>query len=94
MTTPHEISDKLVELSEEYSRFSGEMARMIKTEAEYFNANRVNHKSDTAVMRAFAVTEEGVKLVVLRLKLRSLEKTMSALKTHLRMLEIEARGEY
>lgn len=94
MITPHAISDELVRLSEEYSRFSGELAKMIKSEAEYFNLNREKHKSDTAVSRAFEVTDDGVKLTVLRLKLKSLEKSMSALKTHLRTLEVEARGDY
>ncbi|MTV44827.1 hypothetical protein, partial [Streptococcus pneumoniae] len=61
MKTPHEISEERITLAEEYSRYSGELAKLIKAQAEYFNKNREYHKSDTAVERAFDVTDDGVK---------------------------------
>jgi len=92
--TPHEMAEKLITLSEEYSRYSGEYAQHIKLQADYFNTFRENHKSDTATQRAFDATEAGVKLVILKLKLKALEKQMSSLRTFLRLAENEAHGIY
>jgi hypothetical protein len=92
--TPHQISDKRLEMAEEYSRFSGEMAKLLIKQAEWFNKNRASYKSDTATQRAYDVTEDGVTLTVLKLKLKSIEKTMSAYNTHLRLLENESKNLY
>lgn len=92
--TPREISQKRLDLSEEYSRYSGEYAQHIKLQADFFNTQRVNYKSDTATQRAFDSTEQGVRMSILKLKIKSIEKEMSALNTHLRLLENEARNIY
>jgi hypothetical protein len=92
--TPHELADERIYLAEEYSRYSGEYARHIKLQAAYFNANRGSHKSDTACQHAFDVTDEGVTLVVLKLKLKSIEKRLSATATMLRLCENEAKSLY
>ncbi len=94
MRNPHEISEARITLAEEYSRYSGELAKLIKVQADYFNANREAHKSDTAVERAFDATEQGVQMTIVKLKLKSIEKTMSAYNTHLRLLENEAKNLY
>ena len=94
MRNPHELSEARITLAEEYSRYSGELAKMIKIQADYFNANRDNYKSDKATERAFEGTEEGVKMAVVKLKLKAIEKTMSAYNTHLRLLENEAKNLY
>lgn len=94
MKTPHEISEERIRLSEEYSRYSGQFAKLIKLRADYFNANRSNHKSDTATNRAFESTEDGVLMEVIKQKLKAIEKQMSAYNTHLRLLENEAKNLY
>ena len=94
MKTPHELSDSLMDLSEQYSRYSGEFAQKIKLQADYFNTFRDQHKSDNATQKAFDATDDGVKMVVLKLKLKALEKQMSAIRTHLRLLENEAKNLY
>lgn len=91
---PHELSEKLLSKSEEYSRYSGEYASHIKLQALYFNTFRSEHKSDNATQKAFDATEDGVRMTILKLKLKALEKEMSALRTHLRLLENEARNLY
>lgn len=91
---PHKLSEARITLSEEYSRYSGEMAKLMKIRADYFNANRASHKSDTACQRAFESTEQGVTMAIIKLKLKSIEKTMSAYNTHLRLLENEAKNLY
>lgn len=91
---PHELSQKLLSKAEEYSRYSGEFAQHVKLQALYFNTFRGDHKSDNATQKAFDATEDGVRMVILRLKLKALEKEMSALRTHLRLLENQARNLY
>ena len=91
---PHKLADGMMGLSEEYSTYSGELARLLKVEGEYYKNERPNHKSDTAVARAFQTTDEGIKMTIVKLKLKSIEKQMSATKTYLEVIGNEARGLY
>lgn len=88
------MAEDRITLAEQYSRFSGEYARHIKLQALYFNAHRSDHKSDTACQRAFDVTDDGVMMVTLKLKLRAIEKQLSATATMLRLLENESHNLY
>lgn len=91
---PQEMAQKRLDLSEEYSRYSGEWAKLVKTQADFFHTERENHKSDNACQKAFDRTDDGVKMTVIKQKLKSIEKTMSALNTALRLAENEARNIY
>lgn len=92
--TPHQIAEERMGMAEEYSRYSGEYAKLIKAQADFFGAERVNHKSDTACQRAFDRTEDGVKMAVIKMKLKAIEKQLSASNTMLRLLENEAKNLY
>lgn len=46
MKTPHQIAEDRMAMAEEYSRYSGEFAKLIKVQADYFVLNRESHKSD------------------------------------------------
>lgn len=94
MLTPHEMADKRIELSEEYSRYAGEYAQHVKLQADYFNTFRDQYKSDNATQKAFDATNDGVRMVILKLKLKTIEKQMSALNTALRLAENEAKNLY
>lgn len=94
MKTPHELANNILLLSQEYSTYSGELAKLTKVEGEYYKQERPQHKSDTSVARAFQTTDEGIKMVILKLKLKSLEKEMSSTKVYLEVLANEARGLY
>lgn len=94
MRNPHELAEARITLAEEYSRYSGELAKLIKSQADYFNANRENYKSDTATEKAFDSTDDGVKMTIIKMKLKSIEKTLSAYNTYLRLAENEARNLY
>lgn len=94
MKTPHQLSEERLGLSEEYSRYAGEFAKHIKLQADYFNTFRPDHKSDNSTQKAFDATPAGVKMAILKLKLKAIEKQMSALNTHLRLLENEAKNLY
>ncbi len=92
--TPHQLAEERMGMAEEYSRYSGEYAKLIKKQADYFNTNRENHKSDTATQRAFDATDDGVTMAVVKLKLKSIEKQLSASNTMLRLMENEAKSLY
>ncbi len=94
MKTPHQIAEERVGMAEEYSRYSGLFADLIKKRAEHFKDERVKHKSDTAVERAWERTADGVQMTIIKLKLKALEKQMSASNTMLRLMENEAKSLY
>lgn len=92
--TPHQLAEARIGLAEEYSRYSGQFAEMVKAQAQFFKDNRENHKSDNATQKAFELTEDGVRMTILKMKLKSIEKTMSAYNTYLRLKENEAKNLY
>ena len=94
MKNPHQIAEDRVTMAEEYSRYSGQFADFIRKQAKFFVENRGNHKSDTSCQRSFELTEDGVQMTIVKLKLKALEKQMSASNTMLRLLENEAKNLY
>ena len=92
--TPHQLAEARIGLAEEYSRYSGKFADLVKAQAQFFKDNRDKHKSDTATQRAFELTDEGVRMTIIKMKLKSIEKTLSAYNTFIRLAENEARGLY
>lgn len=92
--TPHQLAEERIGLSEEYSRYSGLFADLIKKRAEHYKAERDNHKSDTSVERAWERTDEGIQMTIIKLKLKSIEKKLSATNTMLRLMENEAKNLY
>jgi len=91
---PHQLAEERYQMSVEYSAYSGALAELIRTEAEYYVANRANFKSDTAVQRSFDTTADGVKMATVKLKIKALEKSMAAIKTLIDVATEEARGLY
>ena len=91
---PGQLADKLMTLSENFSRCSEALANLARSEAEYYKVNRDKHKSDTAVERHFMATEEGILMLQTKLKLKSIAREMSAIKTFIEVKSNEARGLY
>lgn len=94
MKTPHQLAEERMGMAEEYSRYSGLFAEMIKLRALHFQEERPNHKSDTACERAWERTPDGIHMMTLKMKLKALEKQMSASNTMLRLMENEAKSLY
>lgn len=92
--TPRQLAEERIVLSEEYARYSGQYAELLKIQADYFNKERGNHKSDNATQKSFDSTEDGVRMHIIKQKLKSIEKKMSAINTLLRLLENEAKNLY
>lgn len=94
MKTPHQIAEERIGLAEEYSRYSGQYAELIKKRAEHFKLERPNNKSDTATERAWERTDEGIRMTIIKMKLKAIEKQLSASNTMLRLLENESKNLY
>ncbi len=92
--TPHQLADERIGLAEEYSRYSGLYAEMVKLRAEHYRSHRPNFKSDTAVQRDWEMTEQGVQMEIIKMKLKTIEKKLSATATMLRLMENEAKSLY
>lgn len=92
--TPHELANERIGMAEEYSRYSGLYAEMIKHRAEHYKVHRPNLKSDTAVQRDWEMSEQGVQMEIIKMKLKTIEKKLSATATMLRLLENESKGLY
>ena len=92
--SPHQLAEERMGMAEEYSRYSGLFAEMIKFRAEHYQKHREKFKSDIACERDWEMTEQGVQMTIIKLKLKSIEKKMSASNTMLRLLENEAKNLY
>lgn len=92
--SPHQLAQDRIDLSEQYSVCAAKYAGYVKLQADHFNKFREEFKSDNATKRAWEATEEGVEMTILKLKMKSIEKKMTALNTMLRLLENEAKNLY
>lgn len=93
-TTPGELSEILMHLSADCAHKTTDFAHVLAKKATAWQALRAAHESDKQADRAWDATLEGRLETSLRLELKSLEKLMSAIKSHLRVKETEARNQF
>jgi hypothetical protein len=91
-TTPGELSAILMFLSADYARKTADFTAVLGKKADAWPRLREARESDKQADKAWDATLEGRLEMSLRLELKSLEKLMSALKSHLRIKETEARN--
>lgn len=91
---PVQLADELLTLSEQYSKCSERLAELTRIEGEFYKDKRPDFKSDTAVERHFLTTEGGIEMTVTKLKLKSIEKHISTIKTYIEVAGNVARGIY
>lgn len=90
--SPHALADLRVELSAEFIHRTEEMKHVLRLKPSVWMDMRQNHKSDTATDRAFDATDLGQHEMELRYDLKSLEKSMSAIRGLLDVFNAEARN--
>lgn len=88
MDKPHEMSERLVRIAHLYSTYSAELANLKKDHAVRWLTLRKEAKTDKETDMLFAATKEGQRETELTYLLKGFEKEMSALKTHLRVLDV------
>lgn len=93
MKTPREYLEEIEKRTDAYSRLTEEWARFIVLQAKFYKENRESFKSDNACQKAFDLTEDGISMQVVKAKLKSNEKQISACKTAMRLLENEAHNQ-
>lgn len=94
MKTPHQLADDRIMLSAEFGQLSEELGGLIEKQVAYFNANRPVYKSDKATERMWDGTEEGIRTMKIKLRLKSLEKQMSSITQMLNVLNGESRNQW
>ena len=90
--TPGELAQNLEVKSHEFSVQTDLLIEILEKKPGIWNEMRRDFKSDTSCERAWSATENGLKEMRFKLKMKALEKTMSAIRTQLRIMESEARN--
>ena len=92
--SPHVAADLRVELSAKYSRESGRLELILKDRPMKWMAIREKVKSDKAADRAWEATEQGTDEMIIRLRLKRIEKLISALSSILKVFEGQSKNQY
>lgn len=92
--TPHQLAEDRIVMSAEFGRLSDELGGLLEKQAKFFVANRSVHKSDKACERAWEITEEGIRTMKVKLRLKALEKDMSSISKMLEVLSGESRNQW
>lgn len=91
-TNPHGCAHDLAILAGEYAFIMGELEQILQRKPAIWSEMRKNFKSDTACERSWQATMDGMKEAGLRLRSKSVEKMMSALKSLIRIAEGESHN--
>lgn len=78
--------------SNSYATFSERLVEILKRKPAVWMEIRKPLASDTSAERAYDATPDGLMEMELRSKLKVLEKSMAAVKTMLRTMEMEAKN--
>ncbi|HKF48300.1 MAG TPA: hypothetical protein VKB38_13140 [Terracidiphilus sp.] len=92
--SPHDLANYKVYLAAEYAYLSGQLDASLMVKPEKWEAFRLTCTSDTQAERKWARTPEGVQETSIRLKLKSIEKMMSAISTKISVATEEARNNF
>jgi hypothetical protein len=79
-------------LAGEYAWICGQLEEILMKKPVWWNAERDKVKSDTACEKRWQQTEDGINEMGLRLRMKGIEKCMSALKSLLRVAEGEMKN--
>lgn len=91
-TPPVRLSEILLHFSAQYSAKGDELQQLLTLKVAAWPELRKESGSDKQADKAWDATANGIMEMGLRLQLKSLEKLMSAIKSHLRVKETEARN--
>lgn len=91
---PIASANDLSVLAGEYSFICGQLEDILTRKASVWNEIRKNVKSDTSADRAYEATADGLNEQGLRLRMKSVEKMMSSLKSQIQIAEGESRNHY
>lgn len=93
MKTPHQIAEERYEFAALYASLSGELENILERKPAIWTQLRDTVKSDTACERLYQASADGIREMQIKLRLKSLEKQMSAARTMLDVMSAEARNQ-
>ena len=92
--TPIELANHRLEIADYYSKAGERKVQLMRARALYYETYREEVKSDAALERKWETTNDGLELMEVREKMRSLEHKLSAIRTMLEVRNNEARNQY
>lgn len=91
MPTPKQLVDEKFRLATEYSKLGEELTTLKVHEAKEMPVLMALH-SVAKAQRIYDATEEGIQAMTIRIKMKSIEKLISAISSKLRVMENELRN--
>jgi len=91
---PSELAQHCLELSELYAKAGELSVKLQRSYALFYETHRSEVKSDSALERKFELTEDGLALMEIRMKMKTLQSKISAIKTLLRVAENENKNQW
>lgn len=92
--TPSELAQHRLEIADYYSKAGERKVELMRLRALYYESFREDVKSDAALERKWEMTSEGLELMEIREKMKSLEHKLSAIRTLLEVKNNEAKYSY
>ena len=86
---PHEAVEMRAKLAGLYSFYSEQYETCIIEKARNWKILREKHKSDASAEKDWETTETGINEIGLKLRLKSIEKMLSALKSIIDMANVD-----
>lgn len=92
--TPSQLAEHRLKLADDYSKAGELKVYLLRLRAVFYQDHRNEVKSDAALERLWETTKEGMDLMELREKMKSIEHKLSAIRTLLEVRNNEMRNQY
>lgn len=92
--SPHDLANYKVFLAADYAFLAGELSEILSTKPETWERLREKATSDKQAERAWEKTAEGLREMSIRLKMKAIEKMLSAISTRIQVATEEIRGNF
>lgn len=94
--TPHQLAAERVEVSALYAEASRQLEEILERKPAIWSEIRSKEDvtSDAQAERQWDATEDGINEMKLKMKMKRMEKRMSAISTMLRVYEAEGRNQW
>lgn len=92
--TPRELAEDIMQFAHLFSEYSDELGDILDEKSNKWSEIREAVTSDKQAEKLWSQTKKGKREIFLRLKMKSIEKQISAIKTYLSVKEKELRGQW
>lgn len=92
--SPNDLAELRLAMAAEYSYLSGMLEATLLAKADQWGKLRASAETNAEADRLWEASETGRNEAVYRLRLKSMEKCMSAIRTLLDVKNAEARGQW